>query len=284
MRYAHSLYEEGLLDGATFTQNQDAILTLGDNAGETILGSTVTLHPGTFVTIEQEDGRDTGYDAVPPLTGPDGVARTSLGTASNPGGAFVITNHATDEEAAKLIQIIDWMIDYENQLRAQWGEEGIGWDFAEEGDVALDESLEPLYERHRVSGADASANSNASWGPLTQYYISAEFRGSEVVPEDIYSLAGYERRLFEATIPYSEADDSEALPYWEVWVPSDKAADLADAQTNVENLVMQANAEFVTGVRDVDDDAAWQAFQDELVANGSDEYVAIYQEAWDGRG
>lgn len=284
LRYVHSLFEEGLLDGATFTQNQDAILSLGDFAGETILGSTVTLHPGTFVTIEQEDGRDANYDAVPPLAGPDGTARATLGTASNPGGAFVVTNHATDEEAATLVKIIDWMIDYENQLRAQYGEEGVAWDFAQEGDVALDESLEPLFVRHRVSGAEAGPNSNAAWGPLAQYYISAEFRGSEVVPEDIYSLAGYERRLFEATIPYSEVDHTEALPYWEVWIPEDKAADLADAQTNVENLVMQANAEFVTGVRDIEDDAAWQAFQDELAASGADTYVSIYQEAWDTRG
>lgn len=283
LRYVHSLFEEGLLDGATFTQNQDAILSLGDNAGDTILGSTVTLHPGTFVTIEQEDGRDANYDAVPPLTGPNGANFASLGTASNAGGAFVITNHATDEEAATLVQIIDWITIYENQLRAQYGEEGVAWDFAQEGAVALDESLEPLFERHRVSGAAATANTNAAWGPLAQYYISAEFRGSEVVSEDIYSLAGYERRLFQATEPYAAADHSAALPFWELWVPEDKAADLADAQTNVENLVMQANAEFVTGVRDVDDDAAWQAFQDELAASGAETYVSIYQEAWDAR-
>jgi putative aldouronate transport system substrate-binding protein len=280
LRYASSLFEDGLIDEGAFTQNQDALLALGDNAGETILGAATVGHPGVFVTIGQEDGRDKSYDALPPLTGPNG-AQTSVVTSSSPGGTLVITTKAGDEEAAKLVQIVDWMVDFDNHLRAEFGEEGVAWDYAEEGAVAIDESLDPLFERHRLSGAEAEANSNVSWGPLAQYYGSAEFRGSQVVTDDIYSLNGYERRLFEATQPYAEVGSAQAFPYWNLWIPAESASELSTVQTNVENLVLQASAEFVTGVRDIDDDAAWQEFQDALVANGSDRYVEIYQTAYD---
>ncbi|WP_420110658.1 ABC transporter substrate-binding protein [Pseudactinotalea sp.] len=280
LQYVHSLHDEGLLDGSTFTNNQDAILAMGDQAGDPILGSTVVGHPGVFVTIGQDDERDKDYDPVPPLTGPNGSPASEL--LSSVGGAtFVITNKAGDEEAAKLTQIIDWMIDFDNHYRAEFGEEGTAWDYPGPDDVALDETMEPLVVRYRLSGAEATENANVAWGPLAQYYGSAEFRGGQVVPEDIYDLAGYERRLQEATVPYAENSPAEVFPYWNLWIPEDQSSDLATAQTNIENLVLQANAEFVTGVRDIDDDAAWQEFQDQLVANGAEQYVQIYQDAWD---
>ncbi|WP_159618449.1 extracellular solute-binding protein [Ruania rhizosphaerae] len=280
LTYVNSLFEEGLIDEAAFTQNQDALLALGDVAGDPILGAATVGHPGVFVTIGQEDGRDANYDALPPLTGPNGSPASQI--SSSPAGAtFVVTNNATDEEAATLVQIVDWMIDYDNHLRAEWGEEGVAWDYAQDGDVALNEELEPLYVRHRLSGAEASENTNAAWGPLAQYYGSQEFRQSQVVPEDVYDLSGYERRLFEATQPYAENSPAEAFPYWNLWIPEEEASELSTVQTNVESLVLQASAEFVTGVRDIDSDDDWQAFQDALVANGSDRYVEIYQEAWD---
>ena len=89
-------------------------------------------------------------------------------------------------------------------------------------------------------------------------------------------------RLFEETEDYAEnAADDKVLPYWNMWIPEEESAELATTQTNVESLITQASAEFVTGVRDIDNDDDWQAFQDALVANGSDRYVEIYQKAYD---
>ncbi|WP_154792543.1 extracellular solute-binding protein [Occultella kanbiaonis] len=280
LQYVNSLYEEGLVDEAAFTQNQDALLALGDVAGDPILGAATVGHPGVFVTIGQEDGRDAQYDPVAPLTGPNGSPASEL-LSSVPGATLVITNNASDSDAASLVQIVDWMIDYDNHLRAEWGEEGVAWDRPAEGDVALDEALEPLYVRHRLSGAEASQNANVAWGPLAQYYGSTEFRGAQVVSEDVYDLAGYERRLFEATEPYAANSPTEAFPYWNLWIPDADSSELSTVQTNVESLVLQASAEFVTGVRDIDNDADWQAFQEALIASGSDRYLEIYQAAWD---
>ncbi|MFB7251288.1 extracellular solute-binding protein [Microbacterium sp. NPDC056234] len=280
LRFVNSLYEEGLVDESAFTQNQDALLALGDVAGAPILGAATVGHPGVFVTIGQEDGRDKQYDPVPPLTGPNGSSASEL-LSSVPGASLVITNNASDEDAANLVKIVDWMIDYDNHLRAEWGEEGVAWDRPAAGDVALDESLEPLYLRHRLSGAEATQNANVAWGPLAQYYGSTEFRGAQVVSEDIYDLAGYERRLFEATEPYAANSPTEAFPYWNLWIPEADSSELSTVQTNIESLVQQASAEFVTGVRDIESDADWQTFQDALVSNGSDRYLEIYQTAWD---
>jgi len=283
LRYVNSLFEEGLIDESAFTQNQDALLALGDIAGDPVVGAASVGHPGVFVTIGQEDERDRGYDAIAPLEGPNG-SPASKTPSSVAGAAFVITNQASDAKAEKLMQIVDYMIDYDNHLRAEFGEENVGWAYAEEGDTAIDETLEPLWRQIRVSGAEANDNITASWGPLAQYYGDLVFRGSEVRPKDvdIYDLEGYNVRLFEETQDYAEnAADDKVLPYWNMWIPEEESSELATTQTNVESLITQASAEFVTGVRDIDNDDDWQAFQDALVANGSDRYIEIYQKAYD---
>ena len=59
------------------------------------------------------------------------------------------------------------------------------------------------------------------------------------------------------------------------------ATELATIQTNVESFVVQAAAEFVSGVRDIESDEDWAEFQQNLTDLGADRYVEIYQEAWD---
>ena len=92
---------------------------------------------------------------------------------------------------------------------------------------------------------------------------------------------GYERRLFEATKLYEGHESAEVFPYWEVAVTGETATELATLQTNVENFVTQAGAEFVTGVRDIESDDDWNEFQQHLTDLGAERYVEIYQEAWD---
>ena len=128
------------------------------------------------------------------------------------------------------MEIVDWMVDFDNHLRAEFGEEGVAWDYAEEGEVAIwTRRLDPLFERHRLRGAEAEANSNVSWGPLAQYYGSAEFRDSQVQPLDIYE------ELVRATSggcsrPRSPTPRTaaQAFPYWNLWIPAEDASELVD--------------------------------------------------------
>ncbi|WP_335992195.1 hypothetical protein [Glycomyces sp. MUSA5-2] len=279
LAYVRSLWEEGLIDDASFTQNPDALRTKGENPDATIIGASVIQNPANFISIGLEDERNADYDPVAPLTGPNG-SPASWVSGSIPGATFVITNKASEAKQTQLIEILDYIYTYEGHLLGEFGTEGVNWAAPEEGDVPLDESVDPLF-KILPGDPDNEEGQNTSWGAMTQYFSDAEFRGGQVVGTDIYSLDGVERRLFEATELYAANKPAEAFPYWNVWVTGDAADELATIQTNVESAVAQASAEFVSGARDISDDAAWDAFQAELDTYGADRYVEIYQAAWD---
>ncbi|GAA2157955.1 MULTISPECIES: hypothetical protein [Glycomyces] len=277
--YVASLYEDGLIDEGAFTQNGEALNAKGNSAEGVILGSVAVMHPW-FVTNDHEDGRYGQYDAVPPLTGPNGSDATYSGGGAGaaPGATFVITNRSSEAKQKKLMEILDFMVSYDGHLQGEFGVEGVNWSRPEAGDVALDETMEPNF---KVLTLPEGEGLNNSWGPIAQFFSDAEFRNGQVTATDVYTPEGYERRLFEATKNYEGHESDELFPYWEVGVTGETATELATVQTNVENFVVQAAAEFATGVRDVESDEDWAEFQQNLTDLGAERYVEIYQEAWD---
>ncbi|GAA2148636.1 extracellular solute-binding protein [Glycomyces algeriensis] len=277
--YAASLYADGLIDEAAFTQNGEALIAKGNSAEGVIVGSAALMHPW-FVSDDNEDGRYTQYNAVPPLTGPNGSDATYTGGAAgaSPGATFVITNRSSEAKQKKLMQIVDFMISYDGHLQGEFGVEGVNWVRPEAGDVALDETLEPNF---KVVALPAGEGLNNSWGPIAQFFTDEEFRNSQVTATDVDTPEGYERRLFEATELYAGHESDELFPYWEASVTGETATELATIQTNVESFVVQAAAEFVSGVRDIESDEDWAEFQQNLTDLGAERYVQIYQEAWD---
>nr|WP_314843448.1 extracellular solute-binding protein [uncultured Microbacterium sp.] len=274
VEYVTSLAAEGLLDTAAFTQNGDALKALGDSAGPQILGSAVTLHPYVFVSADSPDGRDKNYDAVAPVAGPDGTQLASWRSPVNPSGMFALTNKSSDEERIQAIKLLDYLATDEGQIRASMGPEGEAWVPAVEGDLALDPELDPTF---RPLTYDET--SNAAWRSMSQYWDSLEFRNSQVVPEDIYTPDGYERRLLYATQEYDafKPDESVVFPIEKLWPDLETSGELAELQTNIAAYVTQAQAEFVTGQRDVADDAAWDSYVNGLEGLGLARYLELLQ-------
>lgn len=278
LEYITSLAQEGLLDTAAFTQNGDALKALGDSADAQILGSAVTLHPYVFVSADSPDGRDKNYDAVAPLAGPDGTQLATWRSPVNPVGTFALTNKSTEEERIEAIKLLDYLATDEGQIRASMGPEGEAWVPAEEGDLALDPELEPTFRP-----VTYDETSNAAWRSMSQYWDSLEFRNAQVVPEDIYTPDGYERRLLYATQEYEPfaPDESVLFPVEKLWPDLETSAELAELQTNIATYITQAQAEFVTGQRDIADDAAWDAYVADIEGLGLARYLELLRAAYD---
>ncbi|KQR45166.1 hypothetical protein ASF87_12915 [Microbacterium sp. Leaf161] len=278
LEYITTLAQEGLLDTAAFTQNGDALKALGDSADAQILGSAVTLHPYVFVSADSPDGRDKNYDAVAPLAGPDGTQLATWRSPVNPVGTFALTNKSTEEERIEAIKLLDYLATDEGQIRASMGPEGEAWVPAEEGDLALDPELEPTFRP-----VTYDETSNAAWRSMSQYWDSLEFRNAQVVPEDIYTPDGYERRLLYATQEYEPfaPDESVLFPVEKLWPDLETSAELAELQTNIATYITQAQAEFVTGQRDIADDAAWDAYVADIEGLGLARYLELLQAAYD---
>lgn len=278
LKYISSLADEGLIDTASFTQNGESLRALGDNAEAEILGAAAVLHPYEIVTQDSPDGRDTHYDAVPPVKGPDGTQYATYRSPISSLGMFALTNKSSEEERIQAIKAIDYLVTDEGDKLGAMGPEGEAWVPAEPGDVALDPELEPTFKPLTYD-----ETSNSAWRSMAQYWDSLEFRNSQVVPEDIYAPDGYERRLLEATNLYEPfaPDESLVFPSEKLWPNPDTSAEIAELQTNIATYITQAQAEFVTGQRDINDDGAWQSYIDDLNGLGVDRYLELQQELYD---
>jgi putative aldouronate transport system substrate-binding protein len=280
LSYLASLFDEGLIDPGAFTDNRDALLAKGDNADAPLVGAATVQHPGLVVTLNQADGRDKDYDPVPPLTGPDGAQYATYNLPSIAGATFVITGEAGEETQVAAIKILDYMFSEEGHVLAQFGQEGIGWEPAADGEVALDETLEPTF---RMIPGDPEQQAEAGgWGAMAQYNETEVFRNSQVADTDIYTADGFERRLFEATKLYEEhAAEDQIYPYWNVWFDPEVNSELATLQTNIEDYVNQSSLQFVTGQLDIDSDAEWDSYLQNLEGLGLSRYLELHQEAYE---
>ena len=279
LKFLNKLWEAGLIDSAAFSQGDDAMQGTGNNAEAVIVGGGTVIHSGLFVSIGQEDGRDNQYFPIAPLEGPDG-AHATYQLPSAPGATFVVTKAADETEQKIIMEMMDYLFTEEGHMRGEFGVEDIGWRAAEEGEIALDQELEATFFDILVD-EENEADYNGSWGPMAQVFETAEFRNAQVAPLDINTQPGFERRLFEATELYEGKDTDAIFPYWDLWVPVEEGNELSTLTTNIESSVATSTAEFVTGVRDPNNDGDWNSYLEGLQGLGVDRYLEIWQAAYD---
>ncbi|MBO1741420.1 ABC transporter substrate-binding protein [Leifsonia sp. TF02-11] len=277
LKYIKSLWDAGLIDKGAFTQNPAALAQEGNNTGPVLLGSASALHPYIFVSPGAKDGRDKQYDAVPPLTGPNGANFATYAFGSTPGATFMLTNKASKNAQVAAVKMVNYLFTNEGQLDGNFGPEGQGWSKPAAGDQALDPSEQPLFKNLQLSQDAANA---VQWGALSTYNQNAAFRGAQVEPTDIYDPSGYERRLFQATQLYKGHEDKNQIyPVWKVWPDSSKATQVATQQTNIDNYVTQNALAFITGSKNLDTD--WDSYVAGFNGLGLKDYLSTLQTAYD---
>jgi putative aldouronate transport system substrate-binding protein len=276
LTYVKSLYDAGLIDPGAFTQNAEAYKKIGDNADAQLLGAGAGMHPAIFVTTGDDAPYGADYDAIPPLQGPNSAYSTFLPNTV-PGATFVLTNKATPEAQVAAIKLVDYMFTQEGQLRAHFGEEGRDWRRPQEGDVANNADVEPIFATIPMPQGEEPHNS--SWGAIAQYFQPKTFRDGWVQATDIYSSAGYERRLQEATDLYAGKESENLFPFWTVWPDPATADAVAMQRQNITDYINQNALEFVTGSKDLDAD--WDAYVAGLEQLDLAGYLATMQATYD---
>ncbi len=278
LTYIKSLYDAGLIDKGAFTQNADALKQLGDNAGAVILGSATVLHPGIFFTLGAPDGHDKQYDAVPPIKGPSGAQFAPYQFPSSPGATFVLTNKASKDVQIASIKMLDYMFTQEGEIKGIFGVDDRTVVTPSAGDKALEAGVTPLYKG--VTRPQGVAPYNSDIGALAQYNNTKEFRAAQVVPDDIYSPEGYERRLYQATQQYEKySNKAMNFPSWGVWVDPSLGSEMATLQTNIQSYISQNSLQFITGSKSLDKD--WDAYVKGLEGVGLSRYLQVWQDAYD---
>ncbi|MFK0524183.1 ABC transporter substrate-binding protein [Paenibacillus illinoisensis] len=276
LAYIKSLYDEGLIDPGAFTQNVGAFKKIGDNADAQLLGAGAAMHPSLFVNTAEGAPYGKDYNPIPPLKGPH-ANYTTYNYPIDPGASFVLTNKASEETQIAAIKMLDYLYTQEGAMSAYLGEEGTSWRKPEEGDVALNDQVEPLYKAIPLPTGEEPRND--SWGALSQYNHHRAYRDAEVQGKDIYAGDGYERRLYEATLLMEGKEPKEVFPHWALWVDPANADETSMMQTNLKDYIDQNALQFITGAKSLEKD--WDDYVKGLEGLNIKRYLEIMQAAYD---
>ncbi|MEG0579613.1 MAG: extracellular solute-binding protein, partial [Niameybacter sp.] len=281
LRYIAKLYKEGLIAQNVFTMDRTQTTAIGMSE-EPILGAAPAMWIGQFVqgSLANEAGsRFWDYQlAMEPLEGPNGVKQTAAPKPDMVGNAFSITSSCKTPEVA--MQMIDYLYSMEGSLNGHYGperetkeeldKEGYGWRRAVEGEVGAD-GQKAIWDNKGFLG-DSNSGLYDRIFPL---YQPTKLHTGSVVADP--SLSN-EKLLWEVT-------DSKMVPYAvdksvpKLFMSDEVSSVLAEQETTIKAAVVEAMAQFVTGVRDIEKD--WDKYVKDLQGLGLEEYIKVYQEQYD---
>lgn len=270
LRYLRSLFDDGTLTDATITATPEEVLAAG-NQGRVGVGRV--YYQGQIADLSDKPGDLwTKYVALPPVKGPNGVQKSCWTDNLLTGIPLLVTNKCTNPEL--FVQWGDYMLELTAQLMSYGGDKGDdkNWNWAKQGDVGLNDKQAVWYSK--VFPAPVGTG----WGQLHLYYFSTGFReGQRSNPEK----PNYEKYLYDATKPYEQYKPTRANQLPKLIFNDTAAAEQATVQAAITPFVTQSLAEFATGKKDINDNAAWQSYLDTLDKMGVAKQVELYQKTYE---
>lgn len=274
LTYMHKLYSEGLIDKASFTQNDQAVGQLGNREGDEVVGSITTALLSYLVdTYDDKKTRSKHWVIVPPLKGPEGVQLAGMSQGFGE-FAMAITNKASEEQQIAAIKIADYAFTEEGALYSEYGvKEGIGWKKANADEKNI-EGKPAKYSFANLEPVDPNAVRNDSWSLLGPKDLSKDFRDLFATAQDPLTGAGYEKRLADATSTYAPYAPKESYPSSAFVRPEDTDT-IAQLATSIKDYVQSNMAQFILGDKDLDKD--WDSYVKGFDGLNLQQYIKIYQ-------
>lgn len=257
LEFMRKLYKDGLVDPASFTQNDQAIGQLGNREGDEQVGSITTALVSYLVDPGNKDKpRHKHWVIVPPLKGPNGVQLAGVWQGISE-FEFALTNKAKKEQQIAAIKVVDYAFSEEGALYSEYGPlEGIGWKKAEPGEKNF-LGQPAKYSFQNLKPREKDAVVNESWSLMGPKDMSQEFRESTASNQDPLAPDGYETRLAQATKTYEPFAPKEVYPIG-VWIRPEDADTAAQLTPAIKDYVMSNMAQFIIGKKDLDKD--WDSY------------------------
>ena len=274
LQYINKLYNEGLIDPAAFTQNEQQLSSVGNNADIPIMGAATCGHLGMAVSINDQE-RVSMYEALLPLEGPNGYRGTPFTEELQLSGAsWVITDACEDPEIA--IKWADAMCTDEMVIQSQVGNKGEQWDDADPDTYGMDGTTPATYKYLEYSTSGEGAV-DYKWG-WVQRLLEFDWKNAFQVTGDIRDATNYEAFLIQETEklrPY--AADVDQIPA--LYMDEETSSRLSQLSTPLTDYVKSSFVEFITGKKNLDSD--WDAYVSGLENLNYSEYIQIYQDSYD---
>lgn len=269
LKYLRSLFDEGLIDPLSFTNDASqtkALLTQSD----TVIGTYVA---NSMSDIPASDPHRTEYVGVAPLVAEDGTQYTPWApSTATPGG--VITKNCENPEAA--FRLLDYLVSEKMSIWTRWGEEGTDWVVPEEGTESMFAQMG--YPAVIQDILPWGSLQNSHWyqaGPYIRQYsiaLGLAWNGDETNASYLISTIQdeYTDKHPEEVISkliYTEEEEGIVTPIF----------------TSMDTYVKEMIANFCTNNNgmDINDDAVWQQYLDQLESIGLSQAQEIVQTVYD---
>lgn len=277
LKYLNSLYEQGLINPESFTQDKATQINTNEAGEEPVIGAFLALRPGYACDLSSVPNSEKWeqYEPLPPLEGPDGqrVSAWNPYVGFQSGMTFISSNCKYPEVAFRLL---DYLVSEEMTYRSALGIEGVHWVKAEEGEKGLDGSP-ALYKK---LNADTT---NQIWGQLclirTSEFVDGECFPVDPYAEDVPPLVGRQIPMYQGSVDQQDSAQPLESVLPQLYMSEESASELALLKTNVMDTQRESMVQFITGTMDIDQN--WDTYLADLESVGLSRYLEILQEAYD---
>jgi putative aldouronate transport system substrate-binding protein len=268
LRYIKRLISDGLLLKESYTQDASALLQIGENPDEPILGFSWGGYEGCFANLNGERWKD--FAVCPALKGPQEVRyapfnynyATSLGT--------FITDKCKNPVIA--FKVLDIFYDLDLMMIKENGIEGRDWRWAEPGEQGY--AGPGVFMGLVEYGTQPK---NTTWDQMGNLYQNEAYRIGTIIDVEVNPM---EKILYEGTRdllkPYFPNINNL---YPNVLHTDSETTELSTIGTELWTYVGEMTARFVTG--DVDIDAGWDEYLNELDNYNLARFLELKQAAYD---
>lgn len=286
LRYMASLYGEGLIKQDSYTMTVDQLRALSLNP-EPVLG--VLLDSWAMSIIGTTNARWPESFVLPPMNGPSGRHWSSN---REPWGIVDARWHVTDKcsDPELVIALYDFLATDEMYLNGS-NQRGVSWTDPDRGALGMD-GRPALYKR-LIQEPQMPLNSLWYIYNATIMYrerrMGEQTEGMDIVnrwlttgdPTIRDTVLNTPSFLLGGLIHWSQEDAPNAIPD-DYFIPLIIFSDAdsrreADIRAVLNPYLNQSIAEFVTGVRNINNDAAWNSYIADLDRLGAQERAGIFQ-------
>lgn len=255
----HKMYEDGLIDPETFTQDTSQAQAKFYRGDSYVLNMNYQIFSDTLNGKMQDDNAELYFLTTP--GGPSGQVKVSSRDGRLENGIMISQNALDDlgeKDFIKMLRFIDWLwYSDEGQTLCQWGVEGETYTVDDDGSIVLNSDI---YYNGLNPGAEKQLNVDYGFGNGVFAY-----GGSDKLR---YSKFSDGEKEWNERINNNKTDLKLKPP---ILADELQKEDLNLIKTPLMDYVNTAALEFITGKRDLDAD--WDAYVKDCENKGSQKYV-----------
>ena len=269
IRYLNSLYKAGLIMPETYLQDETQFKNLLNRpSADAIVGVFPGWYQGAF--IDQNFLRWNDYQAISPLRGPTGLRQTAARQGGNINLNTVISTACKIPDVA--YRLLDYFLSDEGNVFTQFGVEGISYQWVNQPDwngVTPSILVSPDFNRLNTTMMVWNSGQMPRYDKASVRY-STTANMDRIEADNTYVLVQGAKK-YEPYYVWHNVPDI-------VWCSDqDVLTKRTDYMVMFNDFIKSEYTAFIRGDKDINNNAAWHAYKDELLRLGLNDYIATLQ-------